>query len=93
MTFSFVNIFVPLEGKTSGQKAKIIEAEVIALVDYAVKQHKPLAIERLDTTAVQSVASLWKQESQSENGCICLSKDDPSDQVKNRKNGGCCLRC
>ncbi|WP_197274824.1 IS200/IS605 family accessory protein TnpB-related protein, partial [Halolactibacillus sp. JCM 19043] len=39
-----------LEGKTSGQQAKIIEAEVIALVDYAVKQHKPLAIEKLDTT-------------------------------------------
>ena len=39
-----------LEGKTSGQATKIIEAEVIALVDYAVKHHKPLAIERLDTT-------------------------------------------
>ena len=39
-----------LEGKTSGQARKIIEAEVIALVDYAVKHHKPLAIEKLDTT-------------------------------------------
>ena len=39
-----------LEGKTSGQAMKIIEAEVIALVDYAVKHHKPLAIEKLDTT-------------------------------------------
>ena len=39
-----------LEGKTSGQATKIIEAEVIDLVDYAVKHHKPLAIERLDTT-------------------------------------------
>jgi IS605 OrfB family transposase len=39
-----------LEGKTSGQQTKIIEAEVIALVDYAVKHHKPLAIEKLDTT-------------------------------------------
>ncbi|WP_234987476.1 IS200/IS605 family accessory protein TnpB-related protein [Halolactibacillus halophilus] len=39
-----------LEGKISGQRAKIIEAEVITLVDYAVKHHKPLAIEKLDTT-------------------------------------------
>ncbi|GGM24238.1 hypothetical protein GCM10011351_07510 [Paraliobacillus quinghaiensis] len=39
-----------VEGKTSGQLSKIIEAEVIALVDYAAKHKKPLVIEKLNTT-------------------------------------------
>ncbi|GGM23654.1 hypothetical protein GCM10011351_06800 [Paraliobacillus quinghaiensis] len=39
-----------VEGKTSGQLSKIIEAELIALVDYAAKHRKPIAIEKLNTT-------------------------------------------
>ncbi|MBW8349960.1 IS200/IS605 family accessory protein TnpB-related protein [Bacillus sp. IITD106] len=36
--------------KTSGQLTKIIEAEAISLVDYAVKQKKPIVLEKMDTT-------------------------------------------
>lgn len=36
--------------KTSNQITKIIEAEAIAIVDYAVKHNKPIAVEKLDTT-------------------------------------------
>ena len=39
-----------LEGKSSGQAIKIIEAEAIRLVDLARKLNKPLVIERLNTT-------------------------------------------
>lgn len=39
-----------LEGKSSGQNSKIIEAEAIRLVDLAVKLKKPIAIERINTT-------------------------------------------
>jgi len=46
---SFVQHF-DLTGKTSNQITKLIENEVIALVNYAVKHHKPIAVERLDTT-------------------------------------------
>ncbi|MEH7457618.1 IS200/IS605 family accessory protein TnpB-related protein [Bacillus sp. JJ1127] len=44
-TFSF-----GLEGKTSGQITKIIEAETVALVDLAVKTKKPLVVEKLKLT-------------------------------------------
>ncbi|WP_240520163.1 IS200/IS605 family accessory protein TnpB-related protein, partial [Bacillus sp. AFS019443] len=37
-------------GKTTGQITKIIEAEVIGLVDLAQKYNKPIVIEKLDTT-------------------------------------------
>ncbi|WP_240520162.1 IS200/IS605 family accessory protein TnpB-related protein, partial [Bacillus sp. AFS019443] len=37
-------------GKTTGQITKIIEAEVIGLVDLAVRYNKPIIIEKLDTT-------------------------------------------
>jgi IS605 OrfB family transposase len=39
-----------IEGKTSGQITKIIEAEAIALVDIAVRKKKPIVLEKLDTT-------------------------------------------
>ncbi|MCD8508874.1 MAG: IS200/IS605 family accessory protein TnpB-related protein, partial [Bacillus sp. (in: Bacteria)] len=39
-----------LHGKTSGQVIKMIEAEVIGLVDYAAQQHKPIVIEKLNIT-------------------------------------------
>ncbi|MFD3448137.1 IS200/IS605 family accessory protein TnpB-related protein [Microbacteriaceae bacterium 4G12] len=39
-----------LEGKTSGQITKIIEAEAIALVDLAVKTKKPIVVEKINTT-------------------------------------------
>jgi IS605 OrfB family transposase len=39
-----------LEGKTTGQSIKIIEAEAIRLVDLALKLNKPIGIEKLDTT-------------------------------------------
>ena len=39
-----------LSGKTTGQTTKIIELEVIALVDIAVKANKPIVIEDIDTT-------------------------------------------
>ncbi|MCQ6282394.1 hypothetical protein [Bacillus sp. EB600] len=37
-------------GKTSGQITKIIESEVMELVNSAERANKPLAIETLDTT-------------------------------------------
>ncbi|GGM28142.1 hypothetical protein GCM10011351_12550 [Paraliobacillus quinghaiensis] len=46
---SFVLKF-DIEGKTSGQVSKLIEAEIITLVDYAAKHKKPIAIEKLNTT-------------------------------------------
>jgi IS605 OrfB family transposase len=39
-----------IEGKTSGQITKILEAEVITLVDIAVRKKKPIVLEKLDTT-------------------------------------------
>jgi IS605 OrfB family transposase len=39
-----------IEGKTSGQITKILEAEAIALVDIAVRKKKPIVLEKLDTT-------------------------------------------
>ena len=39
-----------LEGKSTGQSIKIIEAEAIALVNLAVKINKPLVLEKLNTT-------------------------------------------
>ena len=39
-----------LRGKSSNQITKIIEAEAIELVHSAVREKKPIAIERLDTT-------------------------------------------
>jgi IS605 OrfB family transposase len=39
-----------IEGKTSGQITKIIEAEAITLVDIAVRKKKPIVLEKLDTT-------------------------------------------
>ncbi|MFD1038209.1 IS200/IS605 family accessory protein TnpB-related protein, partial [Virgibacillus byunsanensis] len=39
-----------IENKTSGQMTKMIEAETIALVDMAVREKKPLVLEKLDTT-------------------------------------------
>jgi IS605 OrfB family transposase len=39
-----------IENKSSGQISKAIEAEVIALVDYAVKHNKAIAVEKLNTT-------------------------------------------
>ncbi|MCQ6278614.1 IS200/IS605 family accessory protein TnpB-related protein [Bacillus sp. EB600] len=38
-------------GKTSGQITKIIESEVMELVNIAERANKPLAIEKLDTTS------------------------------------------
>jgi len=46
---SFVQKFEVMN-KSSDQFTKIIEAEAIALVDYAVKCHKPLVVEKLNTT-------------------------------------------
>ncbi|UFT99794.1 IS200/IS605 family accessory protein TnpB-related protein [Radiobacillus kanasensis] len=49
----FVNSFVldfDLVGKSSNQVTKILEAEAIAIVDYAVNHHKGIAVEKLDTT-------------------------------------------
>ncbi|MCM3654282.1 IS200/IS605 family accessory protein TnpB-related protein [Metabacillus litoralis] len=43
-----------LEGKSSGQATKIIEAEAIRLVDLASKLTKPLVIEKLNTTKSKS---------------------------------------
>ena len=43
-------LHVDIMNKTSGQITKTIEAEAIALVDLAVKLHKPLALEKLNTT-------------------------------------------
>ncbi|WP_260632321.1 hypothetical protein [Bacillus bingmayongensis] len=37
-------------GKSTGQITKIIEAEVIRLVDLAERYNKPIVIEKLDTT-------------------------------------------
>jgi IS605 OrfB family transposase len=39
-----------IEGKTSGQITKKLEAEAIALVDIAVRKKKPIVLEKLDTT-------------------------------------------
>lgn len=39
-----------LEGKTSGQITKIIEAEAIRLVDLAARKMKPIVLEKLDIT-------------------------------------------
>jgi IS605 OrfB family transposase len=39
-----------IEGKTSGQITKMLEAEAIALVDIAVRKNKPIVLEKLDTT-------------------------------------------
>ncbi|MGE7183846.1 IS200/IS605 family accessory protein TnpB-related protein [Peribacillus sp. NPDC006672] len=39
-----------IEGKTSGQITKIIEAEAIQLVELAARYHKPIALEKLNTT-------------------------------------------
>ncbi len=39
-----------LEGKTSGQITKIIEAEAIGVVAIALKANKPIALERINTT-------------------------------------------
>ncbi|MDQ0242595.1 IS605 OrfB family transposase [Bacillus fengqiuensis] len=39
-----------IQGKTTGQITKIIEAEVISIVDEAVEKNKPIVIEEIDTT-------------------------------------------
>ena len=39
-----------IQHKSSNQITKVIEAEAIELVDLAVRENKPLAIEKLDTT-------------------------------------------
>ncbi|MFC7392943.1 IS200/IS605 family accessory protein TnpB-related protein [Scopulibacillus cellulosilyticus] len=39
-----------IEGKTSGQITKVIEAQAIGLVDIAVQKNKPIVLENLDTT-------------------------------------------
>ncbi|TKC14926.1 IS200/IS605 family accessory protein TnpB-related protein [Robertmurraya kyonggiensis] len=39
-----------LDGKTSGQNTKIIENKAVVIVDLAMKLHKPIALEKLDTT-------------------------------------------
>lgn len=39
-----------IHNKTTGQLQKIIEAEAIGLVNYAVKRKKPIVLEKLDTT-------------------------------------------
>ncbi|MBU8686489.1 IS200/IS605 family accessory protein TnpB-related protein [Priestia megaterium] len=44
-TFSF-----SLHKKTTGQSTKILEAEAIALVDWAVRKNKPIVMEDIDTT-------------------------------------------
>ena len=49
LVHSFVQSF-NLTNKTNNQINKIIEAEAVALVDYAVKVNKPIVIEKLDTT-------------------------------------------
>ncbi|MEC1694337.1 IS200/IS605 family accessory protein TnpB-related protein [Schinkia azotoformans] len=46
---SFVQKF-DMAGKTSTQVTKIIEAEAVAIVDYAVQHKKPLVVEKLNTT-------------------------------------------
>ena len=48
---SSLSLKFDLLGKTSGQITKIIESEVVELVNIAHRANKPLAIEKLDTTS------------------------------------------
>jgi len=47
-----------IQNKTSGQITKIMEAEAIGIVNIALKENKPIALERLNTT-ISKVSHLY----------------------------------
>lgn len=46
--------YFSVQGKSSGQTTKILEAEAIAIVNEAVKRNKSIGMEKLDTTKAKS---------------------------------------